>query len=146
MTSLCIFASGFINSKPLFEDSVKKFMEMIKYRSNVNHVMYSGNMNGLVGTIFEESIKHNIKVTLKNQFDDCDLYIALPGGIGTIYQIVKVIYYYKPILIYNIDGFYDNFINYLNEIQTLEMVDQNLYKNIKIVSSLQDVEEWLKIV
>ena len=144
--TLCIFASGFVNSKLLFEEPVKKFIEMIKYRSNIKNILYSGNINGLIGTIFDESLKHDIPISHKNYLNDCDLYVALPGGIGTIYQIVQVVYCYKPILIYNIDGFYDNFINYLNEIQTHEMIDPSLYKNITIVSSLADVEEWLKKV
>jgi hypothetical protein len=141
--TLCIFASGFVNSKLLFEEPVKKFIEMVKYRSKVKNILYSGNINGLIETIFNESLKHEMPITHKYSLNDCDLYVALPGGIGTICQIIQAVYCNKHILIYNIDGFYDNFINYLNEIQSHEMVDPFLYKNITIVSSLTDVEEWL---
>lgn len=144
--TLCIFASGFVKSKLWFEDPVIKFMEMIKYRSCVKNIVYNGNINGLISTIYTESLKHKIPITQNSiSYDiNCDFYIALPGGLGTIYQMTRVIYGGNPILIYNIDGFYNNFIDYLEEIQAFEMIDSELIKNVKIVSTLAEIEEWLK--
>ncbi|MDP4182801.1 MAG: TIGR00730 family Rossman fold protein [Bacillota bacterium] len=51
-----------------------------------------------------------------------DAFIALPGGFGTLEEILEIItlkqlqYHNKPIVILNINGFYDNLINQFDAI------------------------------
>lgn len=51
-----------------------------------------------------------------------DMVIILPGGIGTVTEFISSIEamrnsdFEKPILIYNINGFYDEFISFLDKI------------------------------
>ena len=52
-----------------------------------------------------------------NVFEKSDLMVFFPGGLNTTWMLVNVLHhaYYakinKPIIIVNLDGFFDNFIN-----------------------------------
>lgn len=74
---------------------------------------------------------HNIKE---------DIYIALPGGISTLSDIMNTIASNKPLLIYNIDGYYATLIDLLHEIEMTDTKQQD----VTIATSLQDIEIWLE--
>ncbi|MFO0703904.1 MAG: TIGR00730 family Rossman fold protein [Patescibacteria group bacterium] len=56
-----------------------------------------------------------------------DAFVILPGGSGTLDELAHVIelkrlgYHNKPIVIFNIEGFYDGIIKYFNEVFENEM-------------------------
>jgi uncharacterized protein (TIGR00730 family) len=62
----------------------------------------------------------------KIMYERSDGFIALPGGFGTLYEIADVVLSnvvaneqgkpLKPLVIMNNEGFYDNFLNYLERI------------------------------
>ncbi|MFP4060979.1 MAG: TIGR00730 family Rossman fold protein [Bacteroidales bacterium] len=55
-------------------------------------------------------------------FENSDAIIALPGGIGTLDELVEIItlkqlgQYLKPVIIINTNGFYDPFIRFLDNL------------------------------
>lgn len=91
-----------------------------------------GNVTGVIPTFFSDYIIHSQPVTQLIKVDsmaqrkeymilNCDAFIALPGGIGTLDEILEVmvanqlkLIEQKPIILYNPDGFFDHFISQID--------------------------------
>jgi uncharacterized protein (TIGR00730 family) len=96
-----------------------------------------GEVIGVIPSFFSDEIIHSQPVTklLKVasmaerkewMIHNCDAFIALPGGIGTLDEILEVmvanqlkLIKEKPIVIYNPDGFFDHLV------QQIETMGQN---------------------
>ena len=76
--------------------------------------------------------------------EEADGFIALPGGWGTLEEIIETITlkqlgeHRKPIMFLNIAGFYDGFLNFIKEITRQGFVS-SAYQDLYVV--LQRVEE-----
>ncbi len=63
----------------------------------------------------------NMRIRKSVMQDNADGFIALAGGYGTLEELLEMItlkklgYHDKPIIILNTDGFYDKFIEFINE-------------------------------
>lgn len=89
------------------------------------------------------SLKCDIEITTKNISDrtnslikESDALIFLPGGIGTINELFTAIElkrcheYNKPIVIYNINGFYDELLAFFEKLYNekfARVIDKELY-------------------
>ena len=81
-----------------------------------------------------------------------DAFIALPGGMGTLDEISEVITYKrlgllgkinKPIMLYNINGYYDSFFRFLDDMQAGGFCRRVDRENVIEVKSLADIEKAL---
>ena len=89
----------------------------------------------------------------KIMIDMGDAFIALPGGLGTLDEIGEVIAYKrlsllgkinKPVMMYNVNGFYDNFFRLIDD-----MTDQGFCRevdrdNVIEVRCIEDIERALE--
>ena len=79
-----------------------------------------------------------------------DVFIALPGGIGTLDEIFSVAasatigYHAKGVILYNINGFWDSLIAMLNDLDTKGMVRGEWKRHIKVATSLQEIKDYLQ--
>lgn len=97
----------------------------------------------------KEIITNNISERTRKLIDESDLLLFLPGGIGTYNELFNAIdckrshEYNKPIIIFNSNGFYDKFI---------EMMEQNYQEKFsKSIDKLNyiitnSISETIKIV
>ena len=71
----------------------------------------------------------------------CDVAIALPGGIGTLDEVFTMAasatigYHHKPIILYNIHGFWNPLIALLNHLQQQGMVRGSWQQVIQVAES-----------
>ncbi|MCI5917049.1 MAG: LOG family protein, partial [Bacteroidales bacterium] len=71
----------------------------------------------------------------------CDVAIALPGGIGTLDEVFTMAasatigYHHKPIILYNIHGFWNPLIAVLNHLQQQGMVRGSWQQVIQVAES-----------
>lgn len=76
-------------------------------------------------------------------------FVALPGGYGTMEELLEMVTWHqlsihnKPIVIFNIDGFFDNFLKFVEDSVRAEFVSKQNWKIIKVATT---VEEVLKAV
>ena len=88
-------------------------------------------------------------------FENSDAIIALPGGIGTLDELVEIItlkqlgQYLKPVIIVNTDGFYDPFIRFLEK-----LIEENFMRELhreiwtvidtplQLMGTLRDTPLW----
>ena len=73
-------------------------------------------------TIGEELHVPIMSDRLNAMFNRVDVFIALPGGLGTLEEIFHISswaqlhIHHKPIGLLNVNGFYDNLLSFLNHV------------------------------
>ena len=81
--------------------------------------------------------------------DQSDAFIALPGGIGTIDEIFTVAasatigYHQKPVILYNMKGFWNQLIALLDDLKTKGMIRGNWRDYIKTADSIEEISQLL---
>ena len=79
-----------------------------------------------------------------------DVVVALPGGIGTLDEVFTVAashtigYHQTPILLYNINGFWDSLIALLNDLSERGMVRGRWRDYILTASTLEELVAFFK--
>ena len=77
--------------------------------------------------------------------DQADLFIALPGGIGTLDEIFTVAssatigYHQKPVVLYNLKGFWNPLIQMLDDLQARGMVRGQWRDYIRVANRLEEI-------
>jgi uncharacterized protein (TIGR00730 family) len=160
-----IFASSRDVSTELFEKDVTELIMSIKNLNQKVSITYGGGDKGLMGVVRREARRLSIPIQGHNLVDptevihpnllerqqgivkNSDVCIVLPGGIGTVYEMVQILCnndverIEKPILIYNVDGFYSTFLDFIDEMKSLGFID--FHMNMTVASTLEEVEKWL---
>jgi uncharacterized protein (TIGR00730 family) len=152
--NITIFASSKdIIDKEYFEKTRELITKLNQIKDDID-VIYGGGEKGLMGevskykgNIISSNVKMFVTPTMKDEyvFDNIndrqdklielgDVYIILPGGYGTHYELLEVMTLNdikasnKPIILYNINNFFDKFINHINDITNTKFIENNLKK------------------
>ena len=78
-----------------------------------------------------------------------DAFIVLPGGIGTLDELFTVAasatlqYHQKPIILYNMKGFWNSLIACLDDLQAKGMIRGHWNALIRVADSMESVEDLL---
>lgn len=81
-----------------------------------------------------------------------DAFIVLPGGIGTMdefFQAVTQNYlrrYRKPVILFNLDGFYDSLILFLQEMVKQKCLKQETLNSLVVANSVQEVMDKMALL
>ena len=81
--------------------------------------------------------------------DQSDVFIALPGGIGTLDEIFTIAasatigYHQKPVILYNMKGFWDSLISMLDDLHSKGVTRNNWRTYIKVANSLEEIQEMV---
>ncbi|WPK24570.1 hypothetical protein PUMCH_001849 [Australozyma saopauloensis] len=76
---------------------------------------------------------------------EADAFVALPGGYGTMEELMEVVTWHqlnihsKPIVIYNMNGFYDNFLKFIQDSIDSEFVSTKNGEIIKVANTVEEV-------
>ncbi|CCE82318.1 Piso0_002038 [Millerozyma farinosa CBS 7064] len=82
--------------------------------------------------------------------EEADAFVALPGGYGTLEELMEVVTWFqlnihnKPIIIYNVDGFYDGLMQFIQDAIKSEFVSAKNGEIIKIAYSAEEVLEAIE--
>lgn len=80
---------------------------------------------------------------------EANAFVALPGGYGTMEELMEMVTWHqlnihnKPIVVYNLNGFYDSFLAWVKDAIRLEFVSA---KNGSIIMVATTPEEVLKAI
>ena len=78
--------------------------------------------------------------------DQSDAFIALPGGLGTLDEVFTVAasatigYHHKPVILYNMKGFWNKLIALLDDLQAKGMIRGEWHQYIKVANSLENIK------
>lgn len=120
-----------------------------------------GETIGVVPSIVEESGRtsayndkvlrcHNLNERKQLMLDESDIFVALPGGIGTLDEVFTVAasytigYHHKRVILYNMKGFWDAAIQMLDDMQQRGVVRGQWRDYINVASSLEELSELIK--
>ncbi|MCK5845965.1 MAG: TIGR00730 family Rossman fold protein [Bacteroidales bacterium] len=147
--SIGVFCGSSIGAKPIYSQKARELGELMASK-NID-LIYGGGDVGLMGVIadavlnkkgnaigviptalLEKEVGHSALTKMhitdnmsdrKNLISDLsDAFIAMPGGFGTLDEVMEVLTYFqlgiseKPVGFLNIDGFYDPVITLFDQI------------------------------
>lgn len=81
-----------------------------------------------------------------------DVFVALPGGIGTLDELFTVAasatigYHKKKVILYNMKGFWNQLINLLEDLQERGFIRGNYQNYIQIANNQQELVELIEKV
>ena len=119
-----------------------------------------GETLGVVPSIVEETgrtSQYNDRVLTCNNLserkqlmlDESDVFIALPGGVGTLDEVFTVAasytigYHHKRVILYNMKGFWDSTIRMLDDLQQRGMVRGQWRDYICVANNLEEMGDLL---
>ncbi len=173
---ICIFCSANENIAPVYYDRTRDLCRILVKKGHsivfggcalglmecvAESVHDAGGMSiGIVPSIVERggqaSEYCDVKILCENLTDrkelmmtKSDLFIALPGGVGTLDEIFTVVasasigYHNKRVVLYNIDGFWNPLLAMLAEMRAKGMIRDNLDKELLTASTLEEMVQMI---
>lgn len=115
-----------------------------------------GRTIGVIPTIVEKSGRisdyveieipcDNLSDRKQLMMDQSDVFIALPGGIGTLDEVFTVVasatigYHQKTVILYNMKGFWNPLIALLDDLKTKGMIRGDWQEYIKTADSIEEI-------
>jgi uncharacterized protein (TIGR00730 family) len=172
ITTVCVYCGSGAGSNPRFVEAAialgKTFAE------NKIRLVYGGGSVGLMGAVAEATLEHGGSVTgiipdflrarenaltrvqemiitpdmherKRLMFEHSDAFVALPGGIGTLEELVEQMTWQqlgrhsKPVLLANIDGFWEPLIALLDHMRTTEFIRPSLSIDVLRADRVEDI-------
>lgn len=170
--TVCVYCGSSPGTDAAFLEAARRFGELLA-REGVG-LVYGGGSRGLMGAVANAVLDHGGHVTgiipefLQNReqtlkraqeiivtsdmhvrkqtmFDKADAFVALPGGIGTLEELVEQLTWAqlgrhkKPILILNIKKFWDPLCALLDHMRRLEFIRAELAVSLLVAERPEDV-------
>ncbi len=82
--------------------------------------------------------------------DQSDVFVALPGGIGTLDEIFTVVasatigYHHKTMILFNIKGFWEPLISLLDDLNKNGMIRGDWREYIKVAETMEELTAMLE--
>ena len=173
MKKVCIFCSA---NKEIDPDFFETTRQLGRWLAEEGHSVVYGGVNmglmeciaeaahnaggqtvGVVPRIIEQRGAQSQYVDVSIHCDDLndrkalmqqksDVFIALPGGIGTLDEVFTVAaastigYHQKPIILYNMKGFWDSLIGMLDDLEARGVIRSQWRNYIRVASTLDELK------
>ena len=170
--SICVYCASGPGTNPAFVAAARALGRILA--ENEISLVYGGGSVGLMGALAESVLDHGGFVTgvipdflidrehmmeraqeriitrdmherKRTMFERADAFVALPGGVGTLEELVEQITWAqlgrhkKPILIANIEGFWDPLCVLLDQMTKLEFIRAGLTFNLLVATRVDEV-------
>ncbi|MCI5043146.1 MAG: TIGR00730 family Rossman fold protein [Aquisalinus sp.] len=171
LKSLCVYCGSKMGDQPVFANAAKRLGEQMAAQQV--RLVYGGGKLGLMGTVagaardgggdvfgiipkflvdmegILEGVDHEIVETMHERkmmmFEQSEAICTLPGGIGTLEEIIEVLswarldLHRKPVVLLNIEGFWSPLVELLNHIIDRGFASEELRHDIVVVEKPEDV-------
>ncbi len=172
ITSICVYCASGPGTNPAFVQTAKAFGQIMA--ENDIRLIYGGGAVGLMGALADSVLDFGGTVTgiipefLMNRehmmlraqerivtrdmherkrimFERADAFVALPGGVGTLEELVEQITWAqlgrhkKPILIANIEHFWDPLCTLLDHMRQVEFIRPGLSVDVLIADRVEEI-------
>ena len=170
--AVCVYCGSGPGSDPLFAETARAFGSLLA--QNDIRLVYGGGSLGLMGAVANGVLDAGGKVTgiipdfLKDRermlaraqelivtadmherkrmmFEKADAFVALPGGIGTLEELVEQMTWaqlgrhQKPILLANIQGFWDPLCALLDHMRATAFIRSDLAVNLLVAKTVDEI-------
>src|SRR5215468_10816801 len=172
INAICVYCASGPGTNPAFVTAARNFGRILA--ENQVRLIYGGGSIGLMGALAESVIDHGGQVTgvipdflvarelmlqraqeriitrdmherKRIMFERADAFVALPGGIGTLEELVEQLTWAqlgrhrKPILIANIERFWDPLRALFDHMRKLEFIRKGLTVNLLMAERVEEV-------
>ena len=169
---ICVYCGSGPGTDPAYIEAARAFGAILA--SNGIGLVYGGGNVGMMGALADAVLKHGGKVTgiipeflmarehakrdahnlivtrdlherKRKMFEMADAFVALPGGVGTLEELVEQITWVqlgrhkKPILLANINGFWDPLCALLDHMKKLEFIRGDLNFDLLVADKVEDI-------
>jgi uncharacterized protein (TIGR00730 family) len=170
--AVCVYCGSGPGNNPIFVETARSFGQILA--ENGVRLIYGGGSIGLMGAIAESVVDHGGEVTgiipdfLKARelmfrraqelivtrdlherkrlmFERADAFVALPGGIGTLEELVEQLTWAqlgrhkKPIMIANIESFWDPLCALLDHMRATQFIRAGLTVTPLVADRVEDI-------
>jgi uncharacterized protein (TIGR00730 family) len=174
---ICVYCGSGPGTEPAFVESARTFGAILA-KNNIG-LVFGGGSVGMMGTIAKSVLDHGGKVTgiipeflvarehamrgadnlivtrdmherKRKMFEMADAFVAMPGGIGTLEEIVEQITWVqlgrhrKPILLANIERFWDPLCALIEHMKNLEFIRGDLNFDLLVANKVEDILPMLR--
>src|SRR5882672_167490 len=172
INAICVYCASGPGTNPAFVTAARNFGRILA--ENQVRLVYGGGSIGLMGALAESVIDHGGQVTgvipdflvarelmlqraqeriithdmherKRIMFERADAFVALPGGVGTLEELVEQLTWAqlgrhkKPILIADIESFWDPLCTLLDHMEKLQFIRAGLHVNLLVAARIDDV-------
>jgi uncharacterized protein (TIGR00730 family) len=177
INAVCVYCGSSPGTDPAFVETAQKFGNILA--ENGVRLVYGGGSIGLMGAIAEAVRKHGGEATgiipefmtrreqprrlaqelivtrdmherKRTMFERADAFVALPGGIGTLEEVVEQLTWAqlgrhkKPILFANINGYWNPLLALIAHMRELEFMPGALRVNFLVADRVEDILPMLR--
>ena len=170
--TICVYCGSGPGTNPRFVEAAKAFGKSLA--ENGIRLVYGGGSIGLMGAVATSALEHGGSVTgiipdfltarenaltrvqemvvtpdmherKRLMFESSDAFVALPGGIGTLEELVEQLTWKqlgrhtKPVLLANIDGFWEPLLALLAHMRATEFIRPSLSVDILKAERVEDI-------
>jgi uncharacterized protein (TIGR00730 family) len=174
---ICVYCGSGPGTDPAFVQAARQFGEVLA--KNRIGLVYGGGAVGMMGEIAMSVLDHGGKVTgiipdflmareralrgthdlivtpdmherKRKMFELADAFVALPGGIGTLEELVEQLTWAqlgrhkKPVLVANIKGFWDPLCALIDHMKNLEFIRGDLNFDLLVTDKVADILPMLQ--
>jgi uncharacterized protein (TIGR00730 family) len=174
---ICVYCGSGPGTDPAFVEAAEAFGAVLA--NNGIHLVFGGGAVGIMGAIAKSVLDHGGAVTgiipeflvarehavrgadnmivtrdmherKRRMFEMADAFVALPGGIGTLEEVVEQITWVqlgrhrKPILLANIKGFWNPLCALIDHMRKLEFIRGDLNFDLLVADKVADILPMLQ--
>ena len=174
---ICVYCGSGPGIDPAFVESARAFGALLA--KNDIGLVFGGGAVGMMGTIAKSVLEHGGQVTgiipeflvarehalrgadnlivtrdmherKRKMFEMADAFVAMPGGIGTLEEVVEQITWVqlgrhrKPILLANIKRFWDPLCALINHMKALQFIRSDLDFDLLVADKVDDILPMLE--
>ena len=174
---ICVYCGSGPGTDPAFVEAARAFGEILA--KNGIGLVYGGGAVGIMGAIarsvhdhggevtgiipkflmsreralhgtHELIVTHDLHERKRKMFEMADAFVAMPGGVGTLEEIVEQMTWAqlgrhkKPILLANISGFWDPLCALLDHMKKLEFIRGDLNFDLLVADTVGDILPMLR--
>lgn len=177
INAICVYCGSSPGTEPVFIEAAKHFGKILA-ESGVR-LVYGGGSVGLMGALAESVLDHGGHVTgiipefltkrerprqlpqelivtrdmherKRNMFERADAFVALPGGIGTLEELVEQLTWVqlgrhrKPILIANIAGYWGPLLVLIEHMRAVKFIPAAFRVDYLVAKRVDDILPMLQ--
>jgi len=177
INAICVYCGSSAGTDPAFLEAAQSLGKMLA--ANGVRLVYGGGSVGLMGALADAVLNHGGVITgvipefltakerprrvaqelivtrdmherKRTMFDRADAFVALPGGIGTLEEIVEQMTWAqlgrhrKPILFANINGYWDPLLVLIDHMRALKFLQPLPQVDYLVARSSEDILPMLQ--
>jgi uncharacterized protein (TIGR00730 family) len=172
INAVCVYCGSSPGTDPAYAEAARAFGKILA--ENSVRLIFGGGSTGLMGALSSAVLDHGGQVTgiipefltvrerprrlaqdlivtrnmherKRKMFEHADAFVALPGGIGTLEEVVEQLTWAqlgrhkKPILFANISGYWDPLLALIEHMRTVEFMPNTLPVDFLVASRVEDI-------